>query len=628
MIRPPFALAALVFPILLSGNASAQAPAPGSGLNVLGGPGANAYDAHWAPMHGPGTLSWSGSGLYGFVTGTANFAGFGDSVRTCYGIDSTQGGRNASSLGGTTGGVTEVTWFRTSQAWAGANTFGGVNTGLISIQSGSDSSIGADVCFSPFFKHTSTGGVGSGGHKVGVAAVGGLFGGTTGAPWPIFWEMNFSWGSSPVTVLNKLGDDSADPGLALLGVPARGLGNPLLANIIFEVQGPLNGPTLGQGGEQYYLSSSIEWTNINSGGALNPTLGLRGSGGVTNGNANAGLDMFSAEAGVTNTVASTRWFGNDDLGTALGSLVPGLLTPLNQAGSNFRNGRIEFLQHLAFETPLFWGQHHFAVGIGTGDVDGDGNLDPFVGSGGPDWVVEVGPLSAVDLIEVDHRAGAEQNSNVLAKAGTQTVQLPNSTSPTTTNVYLPPNAGSATAAAGFAGFTATFATFACTFPAFNRAAFLWSTTPSAPMIQVPGSWDSLGPLGIEGASGVVNLTTNEGPQGTPMKFDAITFSFVSKGILTFGVGRNPSDDFFADGVVAPGANTGLFSSLFEGMFLPLTSGLSEMKPPGGGLQVQTPIVGGAGLTLYLSSSSTRVNFCSGLAFETQEVANALTVVLQ
>ncbi len=40
---------------------------------------------------------------------------------------------------------------------------------------------------------------------------------------------------------------------------ARELGNPLLSNVIFEVQGPVNGVNLGFLGNQYYLSSTIEF---------------------------------------------------------------------------------------------------------------------------------------------------------------------------------------------------------------------------------------------------------------------------------------------------------------------------------------------------------------------------------
>jgi hypothetical protein len=141
--------------------------------------------------------------------------------------------------------VTENTWFRTTQGWGPANTVAGVNIGLISVHAATDSGLGSDACFSPFFKHAAGAGVGSGESKVAVAAVGGLFGGTTGAPFGVSWEFNFSWGATPVTAPNKLGDDSGDLGIPILGVPARGVGNPLLSNIIFEVQGPLNGATLG-----------------------------------------------------------------------------------------------------------------------------------------------------------------------------------------------------------------------------------------------------------------------------------------------------------------------------------------------------------------------------------------------
>ena len=47
-------------------------------------------------------------------------------------------------------------------------------------------------------------------------------------------------------------------------VPAREPGNPLLSNVIFEVQGPLNGVNLGFLGNQYYLSSTVEFSASSS----------------------------------------------------------------------------------------------------------------------------------------------------------------------------------------------------------------------------------------------------------------------------------------------------------------------------------------------------------------------------
>jgi len=71
--------------------------------------------------------------------------------------------------------------------------------------------------------------------------------------------LGYSGGESP--------DTRAAQSSSRTGNLARREGNPLLSNVIFEVQGPLNGPTLGFLANQYYLSSTIEWGALSVGSA-------------------------------------------------------------------------------------------------------------------------------------------------------------------------------------------------------------------------------------------------------------------------------------------------------------------------------------------------------------------------
>jgi len=604
------------------------APAPGTGIlpGVLNGGSMSGqlHDANWQAMHSVATLGWSGAGLGSVITDTPNFWGFGDAIRVCYGIDSTQGGRNHMGSGagagrGESGGMTENSWFRLTQSWQTTNAFAGINVGLLTVQAGSDTSLGGDACFSPFFHTTGN----TGGSRLGATAVGGLFPATSPAAWPILWEVSLSWGPGTVVLPNKLGTDAGDPGIVHLAVPPRGLGNTLLANVIFEVQGALNGPALGALGEQYFLSSTVEWEGVTE-LPVDPVHGIRGTGGVTNGNGNMSSDVFTAGAGTTGAVSHTRWFGNDDAGVALGALPTPLLTPLVQQGSSFRTGRIEFLQQLAFKTPFYWASHTLngppCAGHPTG-VAASGaavSTEPGVvsGGGGPDWNVTGcsphRPLSAIELFQIDHKAGADPNFDIYMKIGT-----------VTTVGGLTTVCGPGREACGFQGLYMGIPGFPCIFPAFNRAQFFWSLTPADCMLQLGGSWSCAGPDASEG--GPISIgTICEGTQVIPIAFDTLTLALLT-GPLAFGTPRTLSDDFFWDGPLPCGGQ--FYSSVFEGMFLPYRSGISELTPKDGKLQINTPDPTLKGLRLFLATTSTRFNLCNGM-FETTRLSNALTISLQ
>lgn len=493
-----------------------------------------AYDFYWHSNSSAGLdWLWSGPFMWTFFNiGTPNFGGPGDSIRVCYGIDVTQGGRNWSGTSPTTigstpgpwdggtgapgGSTSENTWFRWSQGFApGQN----LKIGLMSVQAHTSSARGADTCFGPTFHGQFVSGGAltphageSGGHKVAAAIIPGVIGPAT-APFPAIWEMTFAWGPTPALVPNVIGDNSLDPGIPV-GLSATGgglvtmnigLGSasmpgpvaPLLANVIFEVQAPINAG-FSNSTVQYYLASTSEFTGIDA--LLVPMgatsgLGYIGTGGISNGNGNMGLDLFGGgappnHAGDTNRVSGSRVFAVAG-GFITGSAPPGILFPANQQPTtpSFRDGRMEFAGQLAFATPKLHAYHGFEttpVGMrpsvtakGGGHtprpngpagsantlafwamaapfttlpgaqpfarmegVDGHnhsligpGNFMLFTGSGGPDWRVTSAPLSKVDIIAIDHETGAEAVFNIYAKVNNYATPT---TAPTFTGTPLNP----------------------------------------------------------------------------------------------------------------------------------------------------------------------------------------------
>jgi hypothetical protein len=305
------------------------------------------YSSNWQPLQNAASTAFSGPGLFGALSGgTAT----GGAIRRCYGMDSTQGGRNQSI------GRYETTWFKMAQGWGPGSTVPGVNIGLVSVQAATDGDLGADTCLSPFFKST----VGSGGHAVSAAVIPGIQPGTTGSAFPTVWESAFQWIGTSVGGPVTLGSDAA--------------GSPLLINLIYEIQGPING---GTSSPQYYVASTTEITG-NAPGA---------PGGVTNGNAAFGSSTYGVPADVSGALSHSRLFAFGSSGLIAGP-VPFLSTP----------GDVEMSSHVGFQTPVLWAIN-------------DGND----GAGGADWRVGVEPVSIVDLRLMDNLAGAQTNGDLYWK---------------------------------------------------------------------------------------------------------------------------------------------------------------------------------------------------------------------
>lgn len=314
------------------------------------------YSTNWAPMHGAPTAVFTGPGLFGTAAGDSHFAGIGDSIRRCYGVDATQGGRNQSL------GQWENTWFKVSQAFSPQNVVQFVDIGVISMHAATDSDLGADICLSPFAASAGN----TGGHRLAAAAIGGTQAGSAGSPFPIVWEFVFQWLNTSLgtATTHGLGASAAGPGT-----------HPLLVNVIYEVQGPING---GPTNNQYYLASTSEVTGVSP----------SGSGGVTNGNNSFGFSTYGMNAEVTGAISHSRITA----ATGGGGFVAG---PLFSATP----GDLEFTNHLAFETPVLWASN-------------DGNT----GAGGTDFRVSTSPVSVIDLRLSDMRSGAQTNADIYWKA--------------------------------------------------------------------------------------------------------------------------------------------------------------------------------------------------------------------
>lgn len=306
------------------------------------------YDQNWATTSNTqGNVFGSGPDWFTLGGATPNFADAGDAIRHCYGIDQTQGGTNQ------TGQYTNTT-FRVIQGWAAANTVAGNVVGRVSLASQSVDSLAGDACFSPIFTGAQPGLI----TEVAWFLDLGLLPGTATGAAPTFWASAFDWVTS-FQGSNTLGVD--------------GSGFPLLANVIYEIQGPANGGPLNN---QYYLASTAEIIGVN------PTA----PGGVTNGNAlMASALAGGADAVTTNSVTHTR------LTSAIGGTVTGFLgNPWTTGGP----GTIEFRSDVGFATPQVWALNN-------------GNE----GTGGPDWRISTAPVSTVDLRLLDVRGGATNVSS-------------------------------------------------------------------------------------------------------------------------------------------------------------------------------------------------------------------------
>lgn len=300
------------------------------------------YDQHWAQASGTDGFFFDSAAFFHGVgappLGFPAWAGPGDSVRHCYGIDQTQGGTNQ------TGSYTNSA-FRVFQGYAAINTIPGVDIGLVSVHSASVNSLSGDACYTPIVAQPGLT------TNVGAFTPIGVIGGTVGQPAPAIFAIAFQW------VTNVVGPN-------ILGTDANGF--PLLANVIFEVQGPANG---GPQNNQYYLiSTELAGTN--------PTR----PGGVANGNALLGSALTGTDPVTSNSISYSRlttnqgaqfaaWIGNPwSFGTA---------------------GDLEFKGDLAFATPQAWAAN-------------DGNE----GTGGPDWRISTAPVSVINLRLLDIAGGA------------------------------------------------------------------------------------------------------------------------------------------------------------------------------------------------------------------------------
>lgn len=339
-------------PLMAAGAASALFASVGSAQL----PGI-AYTAHWQPMHNPVAAAFSGPGLFASTSGP-NYASQGDAFRRCYGIDTTQAGENQSS------GQFSNTHFKFAQGFAAANTNLDVDIGIASLMYATETDLTGDVCFSPFLKI-------GGGHGVVAAAIFGNQG--TPLSFPTVWQIGYQWAGSGTGFSGITGPTT----LGLDGTSSGGVANPALVNVIWEVQGPING---GAGNNQYYLASTTETVG------LNPA----GSGGVTNGNNAWGSGLFGVPAEVSGAVSHTRILALDPGGTGLFLYTIAVANP----------GDTDIGGHIAFNTPGLWGIKNGSSGAGAND-----------------WQASQNPVSVVDLRFNDHLAGAETNADVWASYG-------------------------------------------------------------------------------------------------------------------------------------------------------------------------------------------------------------------
>jgi hypothetical protein len=310
------------------------------------------YSNHWQP-----TSDLFGNGVIlpdivaftftGFVPAPA---GLGDAIRRCYGTDTTQAGRNQSA------GNVEGTWMRLVQGYGAGASTQQAQAGIVSVQMGSDSSLGGDACFSPWFPTTGN----TGGHAVAAATIFGGWG-AAGTPVPTFWIVVAQWAGSTTSNFHGV------TGPTTIGNAG---GNPLLVNTIFEIQGPLNA-----GDRQYYIATTSELTGANGGG-------------VTNGNTTWGSALFGAGPATTGAIAHTRIFGFDDPAFGGSGFLTGGVLSLGASP-----GTTEVIAASAFNTPGLWGIN-------------DGNE----GAGGNDWRISTDPLSVVDVRCHDNLSGAQTHS--------------------------------------------------------------------------------------------------------------------------------------------------------------------------------------------------------------------------
>jgi hypothetical protein len=327
------------------------------------------YSFNWHSMNFGflgGAAFTSGPVLFGFGQTVTNFAGPGDSIRICHGIDSTQGGRMQ------TGGASDVSWFSLTQGWGALNTVPGVDYGLVSFHAASVNSVAGDACFSSFFAQGTDAQTGQPvvlNSALSAAFVPGLIAATAATPVPTFWFNYFQFlGSTGLLTPNTL------------GVQPGPFAAPLLTHLIMEVQGPLNG---GPTNQQYFVLSTAELN-----GSGNGTIG---AGGVTNGNSRQASSLFGVSADASGAISHNR------LTSFAGAGISG--TTNTQFGGG--PGTDQWFGTIGTVTPALWAAQN-------------GNT----GGGGPDWRVS-NQSSICNLRVLDMLAGA-QGSALAVPAGPAT----------------------------------------------------------------------------------------------------------------------------------------------------------------------------------------------------------------
>ncbi|HKX45664.1 MAG TPA: hypothetical protein VJP77_03110 [Planctomycetota bacterium] len=317
------------------------------------------YAQSWQDNHNSGSLdaAFTGPGLFGPISGTLNFASQGDSIRRCFAVDAGQGGKASS-------GLMTNTFFRVYQAYSPSSL--DVDIGIVSIQTSTVDGVTGDACFSPIFSAFQPG------TQTTAIAAAALIGpvGVPGNPFPAVWNISFWWlAPGIVQSPNQLGTDSG-----AISLPG---GAPLLATVIYEVQGPLNG---GINNNQYYVGSTSE----------SPGFSASAPGGLADGDPALASALFGVDAVTSNAISHTRLTAEAG-GTVFAA------TNFNITGN--QPGSFELGNSLAFNQPAL---HAIKDGNdGTGAPDW--NVSGFDGAGNPIGV------SVVDLRVLDVQAGGETN---------------------------------------------------------------------------------------------------------------------------------------------------------------------------------------------------------------------------
>ncbi len=306
------------------------------------------YDHNWASLsNGPAALLLDPA----FFAGNL---GLLDSIRFCYSIDVSQGGRNQT-------GATYVSWFNVAQAFGGNNSQLGVDIGPIGLLSVVSSDLTDDACLADFYGGFGlTAGTASTGSTLALGAPG-LISGTGGYSLNqgFFWNIVFEFvGTALPGVNNTAGVD-----------PVNVFGAPLLTHLVYEIQGPVTG---GPTNKQYFLGSSSELN-----GATSP-------GGVTNGNGSMGLAQYGVTADQSGAIQGNRVIVFDEVAGTIGGGPVALL-----GGTD---GEIEWKGAIALQTPYF-------TGVNNGNA----------GGGGADWNLSgaAGALSTIDVRVIDKLAGGQ-----------------------------------------------------------------------------------------------------------------------------------------------------------------------------------------------------------------------------